>query len=221
MRSYTKSRIKKALEQTGRSLTLDDVEAIVELDAIAGKIEGAVEQYKGVKDYFQIGSRYFMRPSYARIFAIERIQRRLYGVFADIGTLWALDLERTPSELDTVPGHMQLLRYAKQIDVPVTQVNTIIKENLPQDDGDDDDDSFDHWKLCAILAREVGGSVDEWYHASPEKIAGACKAVDEKIEAELKALGGKVSGPPQVTDKLIAVKEFSDKLRALEASWQV
>lgn len=225
MKNYTKSRIKALIEKYERTLTLDDVESIIELDKIAGRIEKGVENIEK-RDYFKIGDRYFMRPSFARFALIQKIEEAYsLDVWRLLGTLWALDMERTERQLKVPPKWPTLIRYAFALDVPISAVSRILESEIFNTDKDstevDNDKDFSAWKLCAVLAREAGGSPDEWYHAWPEKIEGAVKAIEERIEAENKAMsGGHSKHAPSPTPLLYAVRDFRIKLEALEKSWQ-
>ena len=94
MKNYTKTRIQALIEKYDRTLTLEDVESIIELDRIAGRIEKGIENVEK-RDYFKIGERYFMRPSFARFALIQKIEETFsMDVWVLLGTLWALDMER-------------------------------------------------------------------------------------------------------------------------------
>jgi hypothetical protein len=224
MKNYTKTRIQALIEKYDRTLTLEDVESIIELDRIAGRIEKGIENVEK-RDYFKIGERYFMRPSFARFALIQKIEETFsMDVWVLLGTLWALDMERAEKELKTPPKWPTLIRYAFKLDVPISAVSKIVEKELYQSNedasGNEADKDFSAWKLCAILAREAGGSPDEWFNANPEKIEGAVKAIEERIEAEAKVMGGGSKHAPQPSPLLYAVRDFRIKAEALEKSWQ-
>lgn len=224
MKNYTKTRIQALIEKYERTLTLEDVEAIIELDRIAGRIEKGVDAVER-RDYFRIGKRYFMRPSFARFALVQKMEEAYsMDVWVLLGTLWALDMDRTLDELKTPPKWPTLMRYAFKLDVPISEVSKIVEKELYEAnedaEGNDADKDFSPWKLCAVLARETGGSPEEWYHASPEKVEGAIKAIEERIEAEAKAMGGNSTHAPSPSPLLYAVRDFRIKAEELEKSWQ-
>jgi hypothetical protein len=200
-------------------LTLDDVDVIVELDEIAGRIENAVKVIVD-KDWFEIDGKFFKKPTFAREQLIQRI-REAYpsGRFDVAGVLYALDLNRTEAEIQSVPSRARLLKYVLTLDIGISKAVSKIEEVFGlTEDADEPSEPFDPWHLCAVLSREIGGTPDDWFDASPQKIKGAIRAHEEKIEAESKAMGV-ASGPPRETPKLLAIVEFRDKIKALEASW--
>ena len=76
------------------------------------------------------------------------------------------------------------------------------------------------WYICSILSKELGGSPDEWFRASPTKLEEGIKVVEEIRAAEEKAAGGKKQ-PPKPTPLLYAIRDFNEELLKLEQSWQV
>ena len=219
MKAYTKSRVQKLIEKHQRTLTLDDVEKIVELDRIAERIECAVRDIEE-QDGFSIDGHFFCGPTFAREQMIRRIvERHKMPTFHFAGVLYALDMDVKHEDLGRTPGKLELIRYMSKLDVSIKKAAKKIDEMFSPDDGDKDGEPIDEWHLCAVLAREIGGSPDEWYDASPKKIRSAIKAIEEKVEAESKALGGRSSGPPKETPKLLAIADFRNKLNELEASW--
>lgn len=223
MKAYTKEKLTKLREKHQRVLTLDDVEAIVELDAIACRIEKSVKEISE-RDWFEIDGHFFHKPTFAREQLIQRISAKYgNGPLQAAGILYALDMDTNSSELDKTPSYFKLLAYIATLDINIRKAILKLEELFCKDDDDEPSGGggprLSEWHLCALLAREIGGSPDEWYNSSPEKIQSACKVIDEKIAAEAKALGGRVSGPPRETPKLIAIKEFRDKLNELEARW--
>jgi hypothetical protein len=220
MKAFTKEKLTPLIEKHQRTLTLDDVDAIIELDGIADRIEKAAKEF-AERDWFQIGDRFYTKPTFARLDLIEKINARYHtSLFNLAGTLYALDIHT--KELDKVPSIARLLRYKSKVDVPLSEINRRLDEAFGLTDKADAEGESkgaeSYWKLCCLLSREIGGSPDEWRNAPPSKIHEAVQVVEERIEAETKAAGGK-SGPPRVTPKLAAIKEFKDKLDALEASW--
>lgn len=226
MKAYTKARLNPLIEKHQRALTLDDVEAIVDLDKIAERIEKNAKKIRE-PDYFKIGSRFYRYPSFHVLEFIERIEGHyVTGHFSVIATLWALDCERTPDDLDTTPGVFQLMAYARRVDASVKEIEQILNDKFKEDEPKRDSkgnviepDPVDPWYICVLLSREVGGSPEEWFNASQGKLDSAIRAVDEKVEAEMKSVGK--SGPPKPTPTLIAVSEFRKALNALEATWLV
>jgi hypothetical protein len=221
MKAYTKEKLNPLLQKYQRTLTLDDVDAIIELDGIATRIEKAAKEFVE-RDWFTIGDRFYTKPTFARLDLIDKINEKYCtSLFNLVGTLYALDMNL--KDVDQVPSMARLLAYKRKVSVPVSQINRTLDEVFGLDDKADAESESkgaeSYWKLCCVLAREVGGSPDEWRNASPTKVASAIATVEEKIDAEIKATGGR-SGPPKVTPKLMAIKEFKDKLDALEASWQ-
>lgn len=208
------------IEKYQRTLTLDDVDAIVELDRIAERIEKNAKQVTE-RDWFCIEGHYFKKPTFARADLIERIQEKYgdSGVFSVSGILYALDANLSVEDMERVPSRWQLTKYVCKLDIPIRKAVDALNE-LYSDDGGDGGEESSPWEICSVLSREIGGGPDEWYHASPQKLKSAIKAVEDKHEAEMKAMGGK-SGPPRETPKLLAIVEFRNKLKALEESWQV
>lgn len=205
-------------------MTLEDVEAIVDLDKIAERIEKNAKRIKE-PDYFKIGSRFYQHPSFRVLEFIEKSEGHyITGHFSIIASLWALDCERKNADFDRMPGLIELIRYSRGVDASVKEVSEILNEKFKEDEPKRDSsgniiepDPVDPWYICALLSREIGGSPDEWYNATPGKLDSAIRAVDEKIEAEMKSVGK--SGPPKPTPTLIAVSEFRKALNVLEASW--
>lgn len=224
MKAYTKAKLQPLIEKHQRTLTLDDVEAIVDLDKIAERIEKNAKQINE-PDYFRIGSRIYRYPSFRVLEFIDKSEGHyITGHFSVISSLWALDCERKQSDFDKMPGVAKLLNYARKIDVSVNEVSRILnekfKEEEPKKDADGNvvqPDPIDPWYICALLTREIGGSPDEWFNATPAKLDSAIKAVDEKVEAEMNASGK--SSPPKPTPTLRAVSEFRKHLNALESTW--
>ena len=203
-------------------MTLDDVEVIVELDEVAGRIEKSVKSVVK-KDWFKIGDRFFLYPSFHHIDLIDRVEGKYHtGHFTTLATLYVLDAENQCQALDKLPGVAKLLKYSKSLKASVREVERVLEQEFGFEDSGDGgkEESSTHWEICCVLSREVGGSPDEWSKASPAKVDSAIKTVNDKIDAEAKAMGTQ-SGPPKETPKLLAIAEFRNKLKELEASWLV
>lgn len=209
------------MEKYQRTLTLDDVERIVELDEIACDIQKGARAVQDL-DWFSVDGHFFKKPTFAREQLIRRISETFSGGIWDIaGALYALDLNRTPDELKGTPTRLKLITYVSRLDVPIKKAVKAIEDAFGLDEEEDtnESDPVDAWGLCSVLAREVGGSPDEWYDASPEKLRCAIKVIEDKVEAEVKAMGGS-KGPPKDTPKIRAIAKFAEKLKELEATWQ-
>lgn len=208
-----------------RTLTLADVDAIVDLDLIAGRIEKTAKEIDAVRSsYFRVGDRVFSMQTFARAALCERISQAFGdGYLADIGMIYALDMERTREEIEGMPSRTTLIRYRCQLHLTVKEVTEAFNDNLMVDDASDDDGGSSEgevWQMCAFLAKNVGGSPDEWMHATQEKIQGAASFLDETIRAEQASSSSKVARAPTPSPLIYAVKEFSTKLKELELSWQ-
>jgi len=225
MLNYTKAKIEPLIQLHNRTLTLDDVDVIVELDKIASRIQADAKEIERVRSsYFSVGDKVFSQQTFARASLCERILDAYGdGYLSDIGLVYALDMERTREEIEGMPSRTTLLLYRSKLHITLKEVSAVFAEKLGGDeDGDDDDTTTKQevWQMCAFLAKNVGGSPDEWMHATQEKIQGAAKFLDESIRAEQAATGSsKVAKAPAPTPLIYAVKEFSDKLKELEASW--
>jgi hypothetical protein len=222
MKAYTKEKLQPLIEKYQRTLTLEDVEVIVELDKIADDIEKGVKAIEDC-DWFSIDGHFFKKPTFAREQLMQRIFERCKGgIFEIAGALYSLDLERTPEEISGTPSKFALLKYIATLDVPIKKAMSKIEEvfNLTAEDESkkEKDGGISTWSLCAVLAREIGGSPDEWYDATPEKINSAIKVIEEKAEAESKAAG--ITSPPKDTPRIRAIAKFLKLQRELEASWQ-
>lgn len=222
MKAYTKEKLQPLIEKYQRTLTLEDVEVIVELDKIADDIEKGVKAIEDC-DWFSIDGHFFKKPTFAREQLMQRIFERCKGgIFEIAGALYSLDLERTPEEISGTPSKFALLKYIATLDVPIKKAMSKMEEvfNLGADDESKKEkgNGISMWSLCAILAREIGGSPDEWYDATPEKINSAVTLIEERIESEAKAAG--VSSPPKDTTRIRAIAKFLKLQRELEASWQ-
>lgn len=226
MKAYTKEKLLPLIKKNQRTLTLEDVDAIVELDRIAGRIEKGVKQVSE-RDWFEIDGHFFKRITFAREQLMKRIfQRHGSGMFDVVGTLYALDIDRTEAEIQSTPNKLQLIKYACKLDISISKcveelTNKLgISDNEVIEDESEKQDDFDSWKLCCFFADQIGGSPNEWMDATESKMESARKYIEEKIEAEEEAYSSKSKRPPKETPKLLAIAEFSKKLKALEASWQ-
>jgi len=221
MQIYTTEKLKALLDRTGHQLTLADLPAIVELDAIADEIAGAVKARLAGSDVFYLGGRYFTKPTFLRAAFIDRVQgsHRTEAV-AIAGVLWALDMEHGKDDLVNVPTRRELLAYRDGLDCTAKEMADAIAA-LIKDGGDEPDkpqEEINQDRICCILAREIGGAPSEWMDAPPGKLEAAFRLIDERMEAEARAVSG--SGrPPTPTPKLMAVKRFRDKIAELEATW--
>jgi hypothetical protein len=222
MKAYTKEKLQPLIEKYQRTLTLEDVEVIVELDKIADDIEKGVKAIEDC-DWFSIDGHFFKKPTFAREQLMQRIFERCKGgIFEIAGALYSLDLERTPDEISGTPSKFALLKYIATLDVPIKKAMSKIEDVFNLAAGDESkkekSNGISVWSLCAILAREIGGSPDEWYDATPEKINSAVTLIEERIESEAKAAG--VASPPKDTPRIRAIAKFLKLQRELEASWQ-
>lgn len=219
MKLYTKAKIQPLIEKHQRTLTLDDVEAIIELDKIAERIEKNAAKVVD-RDWFKIGDRFYSKPTFARLDLIDRVNERFKtNLFNLIGILYALDLDTT--RFDRTPSLATLMVYKRKVTVTLAEINRQLEANLEMSKGDtpSEDEGRDNvWRMCCILARESGGSPEEWYNACPSKLQAAVETVEEKYEAEAHANGSR-KGPPRETPILLAIKEFRDKTVLLEESW--
>ena len=223
MYPYTKEKVSKVMAKTGHSLCLDDLPDIIELDRIAEEIHGAAKLASASSDLFQLGGRTFTKPTFARADFIERLQARyILPAFVLTGIMYALDVEHDASDLRAIPSRRELMRYRASLDCTATDIAESIErlQNVPSDaDADDSKQEADGFRICCIIAREIGGSPEEWMDASESKLGAALRTIDEKIQAEISANKGRKATPPAPTPKLYAVKRFADKLKALELKW--
>ena len=225
MKAYTIEKLKPLIQKYQRSLTLEDVAVIIELDKIAARIEKSVEAAK-LKDYFRIGSRWYQQITFARESLIRRIVDSYGDTFYMIGVLYALDTELGSDELHKTPSRLKLIAYSMKVDVPHREVTRILEKELGLEDDDSSSqpngksgEPFNPHYIAAFLAAEVGGDVDEWMDAPKSKIEGAMAYLEEKQKSEMKAIGKAFSGPPKGTDALVAIKEFKEKTNQLEEAW--
>jgi hypothetical protein len=220
MKAFTREKLKPLIERHQRTLTLDDVDAIIELDSIACRIEKECSKIVD-RDWFRVGDRFYSKPTFARLDLIDKInQRYTTNLFNLLGVLYALDLET--KEFTNPPSMLKLLAYKSKVTCTISEIQRELEANLSAEKHKEkvsDDPPENVWRLCCILARESGGSPDEWYKSCPSKIKAAVETIEEKYEAEARAAKGK-KGPPKETPRLLALKEFKDRLDSLEASWQ-
>ena len=218
MKLYTKAKIQPLIEKHQRTLTLDDVETIIELDKIAERIEKNAAKVVD-RDWFKIGDRFYSKPTFARLDLIDKVNERFTTrLFNLVGILYALDLETT--RFDKPPSLARLIAYKRKVTVTLDEINRELERNLEicKDEEVEEVERRDNvWRMCCVLARESGGSPDEWYNATPNKLQAAIDSVEEKYEAEAAAHGKK--GPPRETPTILAIKEFREKTLAMEASW--
>ncbi len=226
MLNYTKAKIEPLIQRHNRTLTLDDVDVIVELDKIASRIQADAKSIDHVRSsYFSVGDKIFSQQTFARASLCERILAAYGdGYLSDVGLVYALDMERTREEIEGMPSRTTLLMYRSKLHVTLKEVSAVFADKLGGEGSDSDDVDAttpkEVWQMCAFLAKHVGGTPDEWMHATQEKIEGAATFLDETIRAEQAAAGSKqVAKAPTPTPLIYAVKEFSDKLKELEASW--
>ena len=218
MKLYTKAKIQPLIEKHQRTLTLDDVEAIIELDKIAERIEKNAAKVVD-RDWFKIGDRFYSKPTFARLDLIDRVNERFTtNLFNLIGVLYALDLDTT--RFDKTPSLATLINYKRKVSCTLDEINRELSANLTiKEDADEKEEAKDNvWRMCCVLARESGGSPDEWYNAPPSKLQAAVDSVEEKYAAEAAAHGGR-KAPPRETPTILAIKDFRDKAAKLEASW--
>jgi hypothetical protein len=215
MKAFTREKLKPLIEKNQRTLTLDDVDAIIELDEIACRIEKGIRNVEE-RDWFMVGDRFYTQPTFARLDLIDRINAKYCTkVFNLLGILYSLDMDT--EDFDKTPTLIQLIGYRRKVKATIGEITRKLEDNLPKGESGTEDKGG-YWRLCCILARELNGTPSEWMNATPSKIESAVDVINEKIEAEAKAMGGK-SGPPKETPRLLAIKEFREKLNALEATW--
>jgi len=216
MKAFTKENLMPLIQKYQRNLSLDDVDAIIELDSIACRIDKAAKAIVE-RDWFTIGDRFYSKPTFARLDLIDKVNARFStNVFNLVGILYALDLET--DEFSKAPSLLTLIAYKAKVSATLPEIQRELEYNLSSNEKTEDaPDNI--WRLCCILARESGGSPDEWYKACPSKLRAAVETVEEKYEAEARAAKGR-KGAPKETPRILAIKEFKDKLDALEASWR-
>jgi hypothetical protein len=227
MNNYTREKLKKSLEKTNHVLTLDDFDDIQELDRIAEEIGGAVSHLESLDDYFMLGGCAFIRPTFRRIDLIQKTVLAYWlPQFKALGVLYALQTELDYEDLSTVPTRRQLLDFGKRIDATNNEITAAIEKYVTAQSETDaegeDGKPLSGYKLACIIAREIGGTVDEWMDSPPEKLESALKVIDEKIQSEVSAMnksgGGRAA--PSPTPKMYAMKRFMEKLHAMEIKWQ-
>jgi len=217
MKAFTKENLMPLIQKYQRNLSLDDVDAIIELDSIACRIEKGVEAVEN-RDWFIIGDRFYTQPTFARMDLMDRISAKFHtDAMALIGILYALDMDT--EDFTKAPSIPTLVAYRMSIKAPISEITRKLNIYLPSSEKEEGSGGGSIWRLCCLLAREVGGSPEEWMNASMQKIGEAVDVVNEKIECEARAASGKKQAPRE-TPRLLAIKEFKDKLDALEASWR-
>lgn len=225
MRNYTRAKLEPVIQRHNRTLTLDDVDAIVDLDLIAARIDKtSVAAQQFLSDYFRIGDRFFTSPTFARSALIERILEAYgEGPMSDVGVIYALDMNRSQGEIEGMPSRFTLLKYRMGLDIRLSELKRKFNDRLMDDSNEADDEASnpkDVWSMCCILAKEVGGSPQEWMNAPQSKIEAAVKVIDDMVAAQHRELSGRnVATAPVPTAIHYAVKEFADKLKSLEDSW--
>ncbi len=219
MKPYTKAKLEPLIEKYQRTLTLEDVEQIVLLDNIATRIDKGVTALES-SEYFFIDGHRFRHPSFLVCDFIDRLSDRyLTGWAQTLAMLWAMDADRTYKDLEKFPSTPKLLKYARKIKFSLKTAAQQIEAIFDSPD-ESPKQAVTPWYICSILSKELGGSPDEWFRASPTKLEEGIKVVEEIRAAEEKAAGGKKQ-PPKPTPLLYAIRDFNEELLKLEQSWQV
>lgn len=233
MHEYTKAKVSKALEEANRALTLEDVEDIVALDVIAGEISGAGKAAEELEDFFQLGGRVYSMPTPMRLEAMAKVSKAYaLNPYVMWAVLWCLDAERTKTELACAPGLGVVMRYSRGIDATGRAVRARLSEVLAKagresesEDGELDSQDKSQkgaWYACCVMAREIGGSPEFWYDATPKIWADGIEAVSDKVQAEIDSVNrsnkkGRVAPIP--TPRIKAVHEFSKRLKKMQDRW--
>jgi hypothetical protein len=225
MNTYTREKLKKSLEKTKHNLTLEDFDDIQELDRIADEISGAVAHLNAIGDFFHLGGVTFTRPTFRRVDLIQRTVAAFWMPhWKTLGVLYALQVGLDYDDLCIIPSRKQLSDFGKRIDATSAKIGAAINRYVVSEESEtqtQDDDALSGQKLATIIAREIGGTVDEWMDAPPNKLEAALKVIDEKVQAEVSAMNssGASRTAPAPTPKMYAMKRFMEKLAGMEAKW--
>lgn len=222
LQPYTTAKLSESLERTKHPLSLDDIPDVLELDGFALEIAG---RFGGEQkpDRVALGDRLYVRPTFLRAGFINLCKGRfMRSTLEPAMILFALDASHDRSDLAKIPDRRTLRQYMAGVDATADELEAFLIEiSESADEGAaNEPEPTDEHKICATLAREVGGSVNDWMDASDTQIISAISAVNEAYEREAEASGkSKKVTPPKATAKMFAIKRFHEKLRAMEAAW--
>jgi len=224
LEKMTRLALSAALDETGHTLGLDDLDAITELNGYAVQVvRGESDEHALIETPIAIGGVIFEPLTLSKIIWMHDIGSAWfddedqsmvvpYALYVDADALWQYTSAK------------ELLRdvklWVRKTKLTPEHIARLIEWAFPQKDGGDNKDGDSYGPIIALLCREYGSTPDYWLNASFGLVRAMLDDYTQRMNAEREAAsrGGKAVAPV-ATPKMIALRNFTKKKNAIIESW--
>lgn len=229
MHQMTKEAIRKLQSQTKHSLTIDDLDLIEGLDAIAKEVTTTTsKEHRLLREPFSLCGVDFYPLTVAKSlwFAEKCKEWQIVAGDEDALMLWVLTLPLTPECFDGFSNSRDAIKATKRLSRKLHCSDTELSGVYARCLGVDPDaeagepSTVDYGGLIAVLVKEYGGSPNRWlYEESVELISALLASYSDRNNAEQKQSSGKAVAPAP-SKRLAALTNFRNKLATIQEIWE-
>ena len=219
MQIMTRQKVQELLDQTQHALALEDVDAIVELDAVASEVvNGAQGSADSIYDYpLVVGGEVFRSPTLGKeLFWRDQVCEAVTDDMLAAAFLWVLTLTEIP-ELRGKQIAKAVKGWARKCNLTQADIEYVYSRYTDEDGTDNGRKDY--------LVREYGHDCNHWLNAPEAEIKMLLADWNNQQEAKAAAyrsskVGAKNPMPPLPSPKVKAQYKFLQLSEAMRAKWQ-
>lgn len=230
----TQIEVEKLLNDTGHTLTLDDIPAILELDELSHRITGSVGEYAAIHRWPVKAGKLLLRPlSLSKIAWYNQCGAKWFA--DDPETLicllaFLLSVENDESYMwslvdpDTARDSIQ--EWVTGVDATPAELESSIASIIDTGEKHESVDNKvgDDGPLVALLCKEYGSSPDHWIHKESITVIRAMlndytRRMNEEIRKHNASSKGKNKQALLKSPSMEASQQFRKKITDLELRW--
>lgn len=235
MHQMTKEAIRKLQTETGHALTVADFDDAEAMDKIAAKVIGqSPEDRRLLNQPFELCGVLFYPLTVAKsLWYAEKCEEWAVAEGEEeIFLFWLLTIPNTSESLELYAGYKDarkaVKRLSRRLHCTPEEMTTVYRKCVGlASDGDPDSEkssAANYGVVISVLLREYGGTPSQWlYETTTEMLSSLFSAYAQKVDAERS--GATVNGKakaiaPAITNKMIALSLFREKVNAIRAKWE-
>ncbi len=234
MQELTKQAITKLLKDTSRALRVADYDEISELDKIAERVAGTPTEAERriLTQPFELCGVLFYPLTIAKSLWFDEkcAELDLQGTQKDLFLFWVLSLPNTEAALTEFSEGKKAIkamrRFCKRLFCSNADIQQIVSRCIGSKESTgtkhDDEKPVNYGAVISSLLIEYGGTPERWLYEAPiETISSLFAQLSAKADAaeDRTASASKKAVAPKPTAKIIALKEFREKVNEIRQKW--